>query len=214
MGTHCQSLHLICGLAAVVLLVNAAAARSDAADSISDFVLGVPKDGQAYFVAFCSEPGLVGHVFVAIGSYDRERELCRHELAVGFWPSGDKEKHRLKAAFSAKPGILRDEGKRPGGLQGASSRLTKWLTPEEYTILQIKMAAQAPKQYHLTGENCVSFVAEVARAVSLRVPDQQKLLKEWDVPERIKALLEKKVIPEEAFPEFYLRRLVEMNQPK
>lgn len=86
------------------------------------------------------------------------------------------------------------------------------LTAEKINRLEIIAGAYKSKKYHLTGTDCVTFVADAAQAVGLNVPDRDKLFAEWK--KQLTGELKKDVSERQAqdtFPEFFVRRLAESN---
>jgi hypothetical protein len=179
-------------------------------------VLARPFDPDSkYYVSFCSQNGLIGHSFIAIGVDDPRRAACRIDAAIGLYPKQTK-KNRSKAITNGAQGGLFDEvAKQTLSETTTISRLTVPIDSSQFEILKIKIGAHADGGYQLFAKDCVTFCEEVAKILDLRVPDRTTLMASW-LTQRQK-LIDQHVSgidtksEWEAFPVFYLKAFSDLN---
>jgi len=156
-----RGLAVLCFLSVPGLLLSGNACRAQ----VVTIDLRTHSEVDQYYVVFTAREGVLGHAFVAWG-HESERVRMSAETAFGMYPSS-----AWKTLFGPVPGGVVEER-----LRGESG-LRLIARVNEHAYLRTREIVDAWRQttYTLTARDCVTFTAEVARALGLQVPRRRGL---------------------------------------
>ncbi len=149
-------------LASFSLLVSVHAVGAQSTRGIVDRRTANWRDD--YTVTLIARSGGVGHAFVALGHDDWTAGSSR-VVARGFYPSV----RTVAAVFGSVPGEIVDD-LRSGSLARDASHLSVRVDKQRFEQVSRLMETWKDKRYSLATQNCVFFVAEVAKTIGLKAP--------------------------------------------
>lgn len=126
------------------------------------------SENTTYFLCFVAKPGVPGHAFVVFGQENEGRAMSTEE-AWGQYPKSSK-----KAWMGSVPGGVVNEAMH-GNSGSGYSRLIVRVNSDQYRQAKGLLARwQRKDSYQLVAQDCVTFTAEVASTIGLKVPKRSQ----------------------------------------
>ena len=175
------------GLVLLAVPFGLAATASAAPDATSPRVVSVDLRSQAedgaYYVVFFKRGPWPGHAFVGLGTEDPAAAQSKFK-AFGLYPRDGLVAGAASYLVGEVPAKLIDEV-RNGSLRAVTDQLICRVSRASYDAAERVRAdwaastAQGPEAeggegYELRRQDCVTFTAEVARAIALKVPPRSR----------------------------------------
>lgn len=177
-GRWCLVLGMLFVLAGV-----AGAAPESAGPRVVSVDLRSQVDEGAYYVVFFKRGPWPGHAFVGLGTEDPGAAQSKFR-AFGLYPRGGLPAAAASWVVGEVPASLVDET-RHGSLRAVTDQLICRVSRTSYDAAErvradwvastaLPSEAQGAEGYELLRQDCVTFTAEIARAIALKVPPRSR----------------------------------------